>query len=375
MPTLMPSAPARANSQAPSKVATFPASNSTPRQFRFHQLHCLQNFGVMPVRAIDGEHVDLGLGQFLRALQEISGGSDGSTHAQTALRIFRRVGIFQLLLNVFDRDQALQVVFVVDDEKFLDAMLVKNFFRFFERGSHGHGDEVFLGHHFIDGNVEAGFKAQVAVGKNADELAVLGDGHAGNLVLAHDLERIADSVRGRHGDRIDDHATFRTLHLVDFVGLLLDGQVAVNNPEAALLGKRDRHVRFSHGVHGGAHDGDVQTDIARELRLRDGLRGHNFGASGQQKDVIESKSLRNGKMNHKLSRELSQPYGVILHSREGGGLRQMEWEDILPIRRRSIRKAADNGCLYIALGQFTVSGAVRLPTLPVTLSRTTKRTV
>ena len=54
-----------------------------------------------------------------------------------------------------------------------------------------------------------------------------------------------------------------------------------------------------------------------------GLRRHNFGASGQQKDVVESKSLRNGKMNHKLSRELSQPYGVILHSREGGGLRQM----------------------------------------------------
>ena len=106
-----------------------------------------------------------------------------------------------------------------------------------------------------------------------------------------------------------------------------------------------------------------------------GLRGNNVGASGQQKDVVESKSLRNGKMNHKLSRELSQPYGVNLHSREGGGLRQMEWEDILPIRRRSIRKAADNGCLYIALGQFTVSGAVRLPTLPVTLSRTTKRTV
>ena len=149
----------------------------------------------------------------------------------------------------------------------------------------------------------------------------------------------------------------------------------MNDADAALLGERDRHVRFGDRVHGGADDGNVQADIARELRLRVGLRGNNVGARGQQQHVIESKSLRNGKMNHKLSRELSQPYGVILHSREGGGLRQMEWEDILPIRRRSIRKAADNGCLYIALGQFTVSGAVRLPTLPVTLSRTTKRTV
>ena len=276
--------------------------------------------------AVDGEYVDLGFGEFLRALQKISGRSDGCAHAQAALGIFGGVGILQLLLNVFDRDQAFEVVFVVDDEKFLDAMLVKNFFRFFESGSHGNGDEVFLGHHFIDGNVEAGFKAQIAVGENADQLSVLGDGHAGDLVLAHDLKGVTDSVGGRHGDGVDDHAAFRTLHLVDFIGLLLDGQVAMNNPEAALLGERDRHVRFRHGVHGGAYDGDVQTDVARELRLRDGLRGHNFGASGQQKDVIESKSLRNGKMNHKLSRELSQPYGVILHSREGGGLRQIRAE-------------------------------------------------
>ena len=176
----------------------------------------------VPVRAVDGEHVDFGLGQFLRALQKISGGADGRAYAQAALRIFRGVGILQFLLDVFDRDQALEVVLVVDDQKFFDAMFVKNFFGFFERGSHGNRDEIFLGHHLVDGNVEAGFEAQIAIGENADQLSVLGDGHAGDLVLAHDLERIADLVGGEHGDRIDDHAAFRALHLVDFVGLLLD---------------------------------------------------------------------------------------------------------------------------------------------------------
>src|SRR5439155_10989422 len=139
--------------------------------------------------------------------------------------------------------------------------------------------------------VEAGFEAQVAVGENADKFSLLGDGHAGNLVLAHHLEGVTDPVGGRHGDWVDDHATFRTLHLVDFVGLLLDGQVAVNDAETALLGEGDRHVRFGHGVHGSAYDRDVQTDVAGELRLGDGLRRNDFGARGQQKDVIKSKSL------------------------------------------------------------------------------------
>ena len=74
----------------------------------------------------------------------------------------------------------------------------------------------------------------------------------------------------------------------------------MNDAEAALLRQRDGHVRFGDGVHGGADDGNVQADVARELRLRAGLRRNNVGASGQQKNVIESKSLRNGKMNHKF---------------------------------------------------------------------------
>ena len=37
---------------------------------------------------------------------------------------------------------------------------------------------------------------------------------------------------GRHGHRIDDHAAFRALYFVDFVGLLLDRQVAMNDSHA-----------------------------------------------------------------------------------------------------------------------------------------------
>ena len=135
----------------------------------------------------------------------------------------------------------------------------------------------FLGHHAIDGNIEARLEAQVAVSQNADEFAVLGDGHAGNLVFAHDLESIADFVGGRHGDWIDDHATLRALHFVDFVRLLLDGEIAMNDAEAALLRQRNCHVRFSDRIHGGADDGDIQADVAGELRLSCGGRWNYVG--------------------------------------------------------------------------------------------------
>ena len=71
-----------------------------------------------------------------------------------------------------------------------------------------------------DRPVDVGLEAQVAVGEDADEpsflAAVLGDRHAGDAVLLHQLERFADAVRGGERDRVDDHAALRALHAVDF---------------------------------------------------------------------------------------------------------------------------------------------------------------
>ena len=106
-----------------------------------------------------------------------------------------------------------------------------------------------------------------------------------------------------HGHRIDNHSTLGALHLIDFVGLLLDRQISMNDPQPALLCQRDGHVRFGDGVHCRAYDGDVQSDVPRELRLCAGLRRDNVRAGGQQKNVIESEGLGNGEMNHRFSRE------------------------------------------------------------------------
>ena len=119
------------------------------------------------------------LRQFLRALQEIAGRADRRTHPQPPLIVLGGAGIFQFLLDVLDRDQALQDVLVVDDQQLFHAVLVQNFFRLLERRSHRHGDQILLGHHLADGNIEARLEAQIAIGQNADQLSIFqGDRHA-----------------------------------------------------------------------------------------------------------------------------------------------------------------------------------------------------
>ena len=235
------------------------------------------------MRAVNREHVDLRLRHFLRSFQKVSRRANRRAHAQAAFVVFGRAWVFQFLLDVLDRDQALQVVFIVHYQQFFHAMLVQNFFRLFERRPHRYGDQVFLGHHLADGDIKAGFKAQIAIGQNADQLAIFQrDRHAGNLVLLHDLQRIRNLGVGRHGHGIDNHAALRPLHFVDFVRLLLDRQIAVNNPDPALLRHGNRHVRLGHRIHSRADNGNVQRNVARNLGLRVGRGRHNFRMRRQQ---------------------------------------------------------------------------------------------
>ena len=85
---------------------------------------------------------DLGCDQFLRALQEIPGRADGGANAQASVRVLGGVRILELLLDVLDRDQALEVVLVIHHQQLFHAMLVQDLLGLFQRGADGHGDQV-----------------------------------------------------------------------------------------------------------------------------------------------------------------------------------------------------------------------------------------
>ena len=209
----------------------------------------------MAVRRIDGQHIHFFAGHFLRALQEIAGRADGRADSQAALLVLGGVGEFEFFLDVFYGDQALEVEILVHDQKLFDAVRLQNALGFFERGADRHGDQVVLGHDVADRLIEVALEAQVAVRQDARRGAcprVTGSPETLYLFMMSSAWRT--DISGRDGDGIDDHSAFRALHPVHFLGLALDGHVAMNEPDAALARDGDGQARIGHGVHGGGHD-------------------------------------------------------------------------------------------------------------------------
>ena len=110
--------------------------------------------------------------QRLRAFEIIAGGSDRGSDAQASLSILGRVRVFQLFLDVFDGDETLQVVLIVDDQQLLDAMPVQD--RSAASSVVPTGTVIRFSFVITSeiGQVETRFKAQVAIGENTYQLAV-----------------------------------------------------------------------------------------------------------------------------------------------------------------------------------------------------------
>ena len=125
-----------------------------------------------------------------------------------------------------------------------------------------------------------------------------GDRQAGDAVLGHDVEGLAEGdVRG-DGDGVDDHAGFGALDAVDLLELAVDGEIAVNDADAALACDGDGEARFGDGVHGGGGERDVELELAGELRGGVDFGGQDGGFAREEEDVVEGESFVDGTVDH-----------------------------------------------------------------------------
>src|ERR1019366_5138291 len=106
----------------------------------------------MSVGTVDSEQINFGPYQLLGAFEEIPSGADGRAYAQPAMIVLGGGGIFQALLNVLDRDQALEIVMIVHYQQLLDAMFMQDRLRITQSCADRDRDQVLLGHHFTDRN-------------------------------------------------------------------------------------------------------------------------------------------------------------------------------------------------------------------------------
>ena len=254
---------------------------------RDHVEHALR----MAVRRVDDDDVDVRSHQRSGTFGRIARNPDSGADAQPAQGVLAGVRILDLLLDVLDRDQALELEIAIDDEQLLDFVAVKDLSRGIERGADRHRDEVLARHHRRNRTVDVCLEAQVAVRENADEPAFfrarLGDRHARNPVFLHQLERFVDAVLGRQRDRVDDHAALGSLHAIDFRRLLFDREILVDDADAAVLRHGDGQPGFRDGIHRRAGDRHVQLNVAREPARDVDLARNDRRMSRHQKHIVK----------------------------------------------------------------------------------------
>ena len=245
--------------------------------------------------SVDHDHVDASRLKGFGALGDI-GDTDRSGDSKPPIRIEGRVGVFDALVDVLDRDQALEQAGVVDQRQLLDAMLVQHCDRFLEAGTDGCGDQTIGGHEIGDGLrvLIRGAEPHIAVGEDADKTTIgITDRHTADLVPRHQRLGIVECGRGREADRRRDHAGLGPLDPIDLLGLLLDGEVAVQHPDPAGSSDSDRQRRFGDRVHRRRHQRHGQLD-PRQRRGGVDFGGQDFAPTGDDQHVVEGERLGTG---------------------------------------------------------------------------------
>ena len=195
--------------------------------------------------------------------------ADRRADAQPPERVLARVRVLDHLLDVLDGDQPLEHVTgrrrPAASRPCAGAGISRACSSVVPTGTVNSGSRVMMSR---DRPIEVRLEPQVAVGQDADQpaflAAVLGDRHARDAVLLHQVERFEDPVGRRQRDRVDDHAALGPLDAIDLRRLFLDRQVLVDDADAALLRHRDRQPRLGDGVHRRAEQRHVDADVARD---------------------------------------------------------------------------------------------------------------
>ena len=92
------------------------------------------------------------------------------------------------------------------------------------------------------------YKADIAVGHNADQLIVIHDGKSGDMVFAHQLNGFADCIIGAYRYGVAYHSVFGLLYFGYFVSLCLYAHVFMNDAYAAASCHGNCHCGFRYRV-------------------------------------------------------------------------------------------------------------------------------
>ena len=253
----------------------------------------------MAVRRINADDIHARRDQRRDALEDIVAHADRRATEQTAGSVLRGIRILLRLLNILDGDQATQMTLFIHQRELLDAMLGQNLARLLVGRAHRRGDQILARHNLVDRAGIVGFKTEIAVGQNTDQLArLIGNRHAGDAVARHQLFRVGNKVVRAEVERIGNNAVLRALHAVNLLRLLLDGHVLVDDAQTALARHGDGRLRLRHRIHGRRQERDIQLDLIGQIRFQLYFLGQHLAAARNQQNIIKSQSLTNHFRQH-----------------------------------------------------------------------------
>ena len=224
---------------------------------RLDAAHTLQDIMGMAVGGVQRQHVGPRFHQSGHPVQHVGGNADGGAHQQASFVVAGGIGVDLGLFNVLDGDQALEMELIVHNGELFHLVAPEDLLGLLQRGALLCGDQVVLSHHVIDQLAHIGLELHIPVGDDADELSVVADGYAGDLILGAQLIRLGQRMAGGQPEGVCDDAVLTALDHIHLLGLCPDGHVLVDDADTPFPGDGDGHAVLGNGIHGGAHQRDV----------------------------------------------------------------------------------------------------------------------
>jgi len=160
------------------------ANDLNVREVVLDPLHAVQYALAVAVGGVDHDHIHTRFSQQRHTLFRAFAGANGSADTQATLLIFGGVRVFGFFDDVLDGDEAAQVEGIVHHQHAFQPVLVHQAAGFVDGSAFLDGDQLGFRRHDVGHlGVQARLEAQIAVGDDADQLAVIDHRQAGNFVL------------------------------------------------------------------------------------------------------------------------------------------------------------------------------------------------
>ena len=158
----------------------------------------------MAMRGIDNDNIDMSLYQRIYTLQNVCCNTNSCTAQQTTMIVLGRQRVFDLFLNILDRDQTFEIEVLVNDRQLFFSCLGKDCLGLFQCDTFRSSDQILAGHAVLDLLCEILFEFQITVGNDTDKLSALSNRYTGDTEFCHQIVGIFQCIFRRQIEGVCD---------------------------------------------------------------------------------------------------------------------------------------------------------------------------